>query len=434
MSRVSATRRPSAVPPARDPVDEIEDLVAFEARAPGTDAERRAAGHLARRLRAMGRDAEIEPFWTWPRYAPTYLLHVVLGVVGSVTSVFDPVVGIVIVLLALVSLVLDLSGRAQLARRLTPRRASQNVVSREGGEKPGTLVLVAHYDAGPAAGPLASGVLGRLTALARVLRLPLGPTQVLSALLLTVIVLAALRIASPNSYALNVVQVVPTIILVLAAAVLVGITVAPISPGANENASGVATALRLAASHGGSLEHFDLWVLLSGADEGVLLGTAAFVRAHRRRLDQRRTVFVGFDRTGAGTVRYARREGLLRRRRYYRPVLDRCEELATEDAGGRRFGGAAPIAPPTATSAHAAARRGYPAVALSCAPPEGLKPTHGSSDTTDRIEVEALERSYSFASELIESIDVALGPNVAELVVSGPSASRRAPLRWLRRT
>ncbi|MGI8595741.1 MAG: M28 family peptidase [Thermoleophilaceae bacterium] len=421
-------------PSALDPLDEIEDLVAFEARAPGTDAERRAAGDLAHRLRTMGRDAEIEPFWTWPRLAPTCLLHVVVGVVGSVTSVFDPVVGIAIVLLALVALVLDLTGRAHLARRLTPRRASQNVVSREDGEKPGTLVLVAHYDAGPATGPLASGALRRLTALSRVLRLALGPTQVLTGLLVTVAILAGLRIAFPNSYALNVVQVVPTVLLVLAAAILVGITVAPISPGANRNAAGVATALQLAGSHGASLAHFDLWVLLSGADEGGLLGTAAFVRAHRRHLDRRRTVFVGLDRTGVGTVRYARREGLLRRRRYYGPVLERCDELAAGDAQGERFGGARSIAPPTATSAHAAARRGYPAVAISCAPAHGDAATTSADagDTPDHLDLAALDRAFAFGSALIESIDAELGPAVADLPEAAPRSRWRVP-RWTAR-
>ncbi|MEJ7718898.1 MAG: M28 family peptidase [Thermoleophilaceae bacterium] len=421
-------------PSALDPLDEIEDLVAFEARAPGTDAERRAAGDLAHRLRTMGRDAEIEPFWTWPRLAPTCLLHVVAGVVGSVTSVFDPVVGIAIVLLALVALVLDLTGRAHLARRLTPRRASQNVVSREDGEKPGTLVLVAHYDAGPATGPLASGVLRRLTALSGVLRLALGPTQVLTGLLVTVAILAGLRIAFPNSYALNVVQTLPTVLLVLAAAVLVAITVAPISAGANENAAGVATALQLAGRHGASLAHFDLWVLLSGADEGGLLGTAAFVRAHRRHLDRRRTVFVGLDRTGVGTVRYARREGLLRRRRYYGPVLERCDELAAGDAQGERFGGARSIAPrprPRRTPRRDADTPRW----RSRARPRTETPRStgaDAGDTPDHLELAALDRAFAFGSALIESIDAELGPAVADLPEAAPRSRWRVP-RWTAR-
>jgi hypothetical protein len=41
--------------------EEIEALVAYEGRGAGTDAERRAAEHLARRLRAIGREGEVEP-------------------------------------------------------------------------------------------------------------------------------------------------------------------------------------------------------------------------------------------------------------------------------------------------------------------------------------------------------------------------------------
>ncbi len=43
---------------------------------------------------------------------------------------------------------LDVTNVLQLTRRLTGRRTSQNVESIEDTDKPGTLVLVAHYDAG----------------------------------------------------------------------------------------------------------------------------------------------------------------------------------------------------------------------------------------------------------------------------------------------
>ena len=58
-----------------DPLPEIEALVAFEGRAPGSDAERRAAGHLADRLEALGRTAEIEPIQVRPRYELVHLVH-----------------------------------------------------------------------------------------------------------------------------------------------------------------------------------------------------------------------------------------------------------------------------------------------------------------------------------------------------------------------
>ena len=52
-----------------DTFAEAEALVdGFGGRASGSDSERRAARHLAGRLRALGREAELEPFSAWPAW------------------------------------------------------------------------------------------------------------------------------------------------------------------------------------------------------------------------------------------------------------------------------------------------------------------------------------------------------------------------------
>src|SRR3954471_9480751 len=130
-----------------DTRDEIQTLVGFRGRGPGTDAERRAAQHVRARLEAIGRDVDVEATWIRPRWALAHTGCLLLAVVGSVLSTAAAVVGLVMAAVALVLLLADLSGRIHLARRLTGRRASQNVVSREHGDRHGTLVLVAHCDA-----------------------------------------------------------------------------------------------------------------------------------------------------------------------------------------------------------------------------------------------------------------------------------------------
>ncbi|NLT07445.1 MAG: hypothetical protein GXY03_14230 [Solirubrobacterales bacterium] len=45
-----------------DPTEETAALAAFAERRPGGEIERRAALHLAGRLGALGRAAEVEPF------------------------------------------------------------------------------------------------------------------------------------------------------------------------------------------------------------------------------------------------------------------------------------------------------------------------------------------------------------------------------------
>ena len=66
--------------PARvDAMDELDALVAVGARGPGTDAERRAARHLAGRLEALGRTARVESLFTWPRWPGGLTLLLLLG-------------------------------------------------------------------------------------------------------------------------------------------------------------------------------------------------------------------------------------------------------------------------------------------------------------------------------------------------------------------
>src|SRR4051794_15524858 len=130
-----------------DPHTEIDELVAHRGRGPGTDAERRAAEHLRRRLESLGREAEVEATWIRPRWALVHTLCAALGVVASIVATSAAVPGAIGAGVALVIAVADLGGRIHLGRRLTGRRGSQNVVSREQEDRPGTLVLVAHYDA-----------------------------------------------------------------------------------------------------------------------------------------------------------------------------------------------------------------------------------------------------------------------------------------------
>src|SRR3954452_12670999 len=130
-----------------DPRAEIEELVAFQGRGPGTDAERRAAQHLCRRLEGLDRDADVQPTWVWPNWPLAHTMYALVGITAGIVATAAPLAGAIVAAVALVAAVTDLGGRIRLGRRLTTRRASQNVVSREDDGMPGTIVLVAHYDA-----------------------------------------------------------------------------------------------------------------------------------------------------------------------------------------------------------------------------------------------------------------------------------------------
>jgi hypothetical protein len=385
---------------------EIGGLVAFEGRGPGTDAERRAAEHLRQRLEELDRDADVEATWIRPNWPLAYTAYALLGVVASVVAAVTPVAGLVLAAIALVALLADLSGRLHTGRRLTGRRGSQNVISREDGNRPGTLVLVAHYDAahtGFAFGSLAYS-LGRRV----------GAFRPLAISLALVLATAILRTAGIDSSPVAIVQFASTIVLVLALPLLADISLSSVVPGASDNASGVATVLRLAERYGDDLEHFDVWVLLTGGEEALAEGMREWTRRHRRELDPTRTIFINVDTVGNGDVRYSGREGPLVSARPHPRLLALATQIADEDADESRYG-ARPVAIRATTDALAARRAGFPSITISCRTGGGEAPNlHRHSDTPDAIEDAALERAFGFCSELIELIDDEIGPDVAD--------------------
>jgi acetylornithine deacetylase/succinyl-diaminopimelate desuccinylase-like protein len=287
-----------------DTLQEIEELVAFEARGPATDAERRAAGHLVGRLRSLGREAATEPIRVFPNYALTHVIHALLGIVGSVLSISSPLAGTLIVLFAAVSAALDLTGTLSPVRRITGARASQNVVSREdGGGRPGTLILSAHYDAARSGAVFGRRITERRASFGKLIRRPIGLFEPYFWSLIVLLACCTIRLVGLEGFVLTVVQFVPTIVLIVAVPLFADIALSGVVPGAADNASGVATVLRLAERYGDDLDHFDVWVLLPGAEEGLLLGMRAWMRKHRRELDRARTIFLNVDMVGTGTVR-----------------------------------------------------------------------------------------------------------------------------------
>ena len=357
----------------------IEELVAFQGRAPGTDAERRAARYLEERLRKLGRDAEVEPLSIHPNYAVTHALHALIAIVGSVLSVTVPAAGAALVLVAAISTFGDLSGGFYLLRRLTGRRASQNVTSREGGDKPGVIVLTAHYDAGRGSGALKHWPVFTLLFWA----------------MFAILACSLIRVAGFEGTPLTIIQFIPTVVLIACVPLLIDVPLSPVGGGANDNASGVATVLRLAERYGGRLEHFDVWVVLPGAGEGLMLGMRNWIKEHKGELDPASTIFLGVDVAASSTVRWITKEGHVLPSRYHPELIRLCEEVGE----GR------PMAARGASDALMARAAGFPAITITSRTTRGQR--------AERVDPDALERTYDFCAALIELVDAEVGPQLS---------------------
>jgi Peptidase family M28 len=339
-----------------DAFAEAEALVdEFGPRPPGSDAERRAAQHLARRLEELGREADLEGFSVWPQWATAYAINAGVAVVGGVLAVYSAALGTGIVLLALIATFLDAAGITPTTRRLLGRRASQNVVSFGDREMPGALVLVAHYDSGPTR---------------------TWPVRHMFLAMVVLLAMCVARVGGMSGVALTVVQFLATVVLIVYVALMLDIALSPTSQGESDNASGVAVVLRLAGRLT-DLDHFGVHVVFTGAQKARAQGMRAFLQMHRKQFAPGETIVINIDAVGGGEIRETKKEG---------PLLTvKSHPQLTGNLDSEPFVNREP------SDGYAAASAGLPAVTL--------------AGTTDRLEEDNLAEAEEACVRLIEELD-----------------------------
>ena len=390
----------------------IRELCSFDGRLAGTDAERRASNRLAERLRELGRKAEVEPTYVHPQSTLVHAAHCLLGFAGSLVAITVPALGFGLVLVAATSMYLDLNGRLYLVRSLFFRRASQNVVSPGGNPKaPARLVLCAHVDAARTGSVHQASRARRFSRLAQRSSLPLGPYRILFWSLAALIPLLGLRMADVDSQLVAVLQLFPTLVLLIGLFALVEIALGDPVPGANDNASGVATVISLAGELDGEQPaNLDVWVVLDGAGESLQEGMRSFVRSRRKEFEKPNTFVLAIDSVARGDVRFQTGAGWVVSYRMDRRLVELAEAIATADEEGDQQYGAAGFASGLGGEAATAAAAGWRSIGITCHDTDGyVANRHLPSDTPKAVNHAALDRAHSFALELIRRLDADLG-------------------------
>jgi hypothetical protein len=402
-------------------------LTEFTRRGAGTDAERRAALWLRDETESGWREATIETFWCRPNWAMAHSWHLLLGIAGSLVMVSNATLGGALVLAALISILADwFTGRSP-GRRLTPERASQNVVSlplaadrpvadRSGDPDAGDpdagerlrLIVTANYDAGRA-DLIHRSWLRRATGLPRRLagdgRFTPGWLGWLVIAHVWLLVVAVLRHGSPGttSPAVGILQLIPTVVLVLALALLVESAAADIGPSAADNATGTAVALALTrALDAAPPRRVAVELVLQGAGDGQMIGLARHLRERRKQLVRRNTIVLGIGPCGPGPPHWWTGDGNLVPLRYHPRLRQLAGQVAeaepARDARPHRGRGTAPAMP--------ARLRGIPAINLGSLDARGLAAcSHTAQDTAENLDPRALDELLQFALMLVDAID-----------------------------
>ncbi|MFZ0386825.1 MAG: hypothetical protein WAL22_14260 [Solirubrobacteraceae bacterium] len=398
------------------------DLACFTGRRGGSDAERRAALWLSDRLRSQGRAATIETFWCRPNWALAHAWHAILGLGATVLIVSQPRIGGGLALVAVASIAFDAATGRSLGRRFTPERASQNVVAPDPAEAPDAarLIVTANYDAGRTGLVYRTGPRMLAATLRRAAaggRLTPGWLGWLTIALLWLVVIAIVRNGGTSGTPIDVLQLVPSIGLLAAAVALLELSLSATSPGASDNAAGVAVALAtIAALDGRPDAHPARGVAVDLVLQGASDGDGTGLRRYLRRSRHARPFVIGIAACGSGSPHWWRSDGSLWPLRYDRRLTELAAGAAPSTDGspaestvgspsGHRGRGIAPALTARAT--------GLPAISIGCVDEHGLAPrSHRLTDVVDALEPGSLEATAHFAVELITAIERSARPAV----------------------
>jgi hypothetical protein len=320
-----------------------------------SDGERRAAKVLTRELKALGRRPRTETLWVRPQWPAVWLVLALAGVAGSVVSAGTAPVGLGICAAAALVAVLELGGRVPALSLLWPRRATQNVVSRGPGEARVRLLVTAAYDA-PRAPSGLGAPLGRLDrGLRRATRgVWPSPLGLLTLALIALAGCAGARLGGIEDTWLGALQLVPTVVCIVAVALLAELALSPAAEADNLTASAPAAALAVtAALDRRPPRRLEVDLVLAGAGDAQALGMRRHVRGHRGQIRAEEIAVLHLEPCGAGDPRAWRRDGPLLTLRLHPDLV-----AAAEEAGFAPFDGRG------TTGALAARRARWPAVAV----------------------------------------------------------------------
>jgi hypothetical protein len=364
----------------------VEQLCGFASRGSCTDAERRAALWLHDDLRSRGHEAWVETLWVRPQWWWSLCWHAVGGLTASLVSVASPTAGVAVAVPVFLSYLLEVAGAGGLLRLALFRRATQVVVVEPRAPDAIALLLTANTDA-PRRGLVFRERWRRLGG-----RLRPGPLWWVVVALALVAVAAVARLLGAEGSAVGLPQFVPTAGLLLTAAAALDVALSQVSPGASDDASGIALALAL---HQALVDRppgrLSAGLVLAGAGELFPYGLRAHLRADKPA--PRDTVLLECGPVGEGTPAWTTDH----------PQLIEACIAAAEHAVRHR------VTRPTA--AGAGRLRRIPGLEVRCIDAHGVPPrVRTEHDVPGAVDPAAIEGAYAFTLAVVAALDAEVSP------------------------
>jgi len=392
--------RGDAEPVLRQVVGALQDL---ERRA-GSPGEEEAARRLVAFLRAAGaRDARVEEEAFRPGYAP---LLAALSAVGAVAGAAAAgrqarLPAAAAALGAAAAIADDVAGGPRVARRLLTRpRTTWNVVAETGDPAAaGLLVVLAHHDAAPSGFIFHPGPgewVGR--------RFPHVLDRASTSVPLWWPVIAGPAVAGLGALlGRRAVAAAGALTCALAVVTLGDVARHPVVPGANDNLSGVAALVALAARlRDEPLAGVRVLLASCGAEEVLQGGIHGFCARHLAGRDPAATWILNLDTVGSPRLAMLEGEGQLWVEEYPGPELRDLVARVAEDHGVPLLRG---LRARTSTDASVTGRAGLPtATLISVNAFKALSNYHQPTDTMDRLDFRTVGRAVVVVEALARAL------------------------------
>jgi len=375
------------------------DKLAYEIgpRLAGTTGAKQAADYIQKQLESYGYKPVVQEFGFVPRVVKTQIRAISL-IAAFVVSLFLPaLVSLAVFLLAI------LIGYA--LPYAVPKRLGKNIIATATSKEPKMHLLVgAHYDSARCA------VRPRLSKFVKLTFLPVT---------LAFAVLLLLRLAGVPSLAWLIVWVcLAPFFLAVCAGMLISASGKRVSPGANDNASGVALMLEVARVAAAGPSEIGLTFVAFDAEEQGLVGSREFVK--KQKFDPEKFAMLNLDTLGAGRQAYViEGNGLIQKHKTTQIIneaLARCCERAglkpklwwAALAGHDHISFLRAKLPATTLTMDAPSKDDFSValakkIGLPNARTRGYRNLHTMDDIPDKVELANIERAGHVVLEFIKS-------------------------------
>jgi len=359
--------------------------------------EARAAEYVASRMKQSGIDVTFQPFWAQHTFSWVFACIYAANLIAPIAALYSArYLALFFGVVSILSFYAE-SNTHEVFARLVPKFPSRNVIGviPAARERLGTIIISAHYDSSRSGLSFHPKMVKGLRTSYILMSVSLAVNSVVA-------ITSALFGRPGIAY-----LAAPTVIYI-AFAILLFVHrefFGKVTPGANDNASGVAVLLdvadRLSAE---PPRHVEVYLVATGAEEAGTVGMIRFLDAYKASIKGAQVI--NLDNLGTGNLKYITAEGMLHTYRSSPELLSHAEVVASENPDLK-------IGPmeyrALTTDSLAAMVRSYPALCVMAFDDEGILPNwHWPTDTWENVDPSNLARASEFVYKLISRLDAHL--------------------------